>query len=145
MRAMAQKKRSRGIPPYALVHKFPDGWYYRVGSGKSYPWLGPFETEHVATQVRERATGGAWGLSRGAAHATKRSPARTRAVENALGYTPEAGMVEKAEAAYSDYSTRELRREIQSLEDAFEMAGGRGVDLADRLDAARTALALRGT
>ncbi len=67
------------------------------------------------------------------------------AVEDALGYTPELGVVERAETAYGDYSTNELRREVQSLEDQFEMSGGRGVGLADRLDAARVALALRGS
>ena len=67
------------------------------------------------------------------------------AVEDALGWTPEPDVVERAEAKYSDYSTNELRQEIRSLEDQFEMAGGRGVSLADRLDAARIALALRGS
>ena len=73
---MAQKKRmaKKGPAPYALVHKFPDGWYYRLGSGPAYPWLGPFETEHVATRVREHATGGPWGYPKARAHAAKRSP-----------------------------------------------------------------------
>jgi hypothetical protein len=77
-----------------------------------------------------------------------RGHARVRdlsAVEEALGYAPESGTVARAEAAYSSYSTNDLRRELQSLEDQFEMAGGRGVGLADRLDAARIALALRRT
>jgi len=67
---MARKKRTQGSSPYALVQRFPDGWYYRLGSGPSYPWLGPFQTEHVARQVREGATGGAWGYPRRHAHAT---------------------------------------------------------------------------
>ena len=47
-----------------LVKKAKDGWYYRLGSGSTYPWIGPFVTEHVARQVREGATGGAWGYPR---------------------------------------------------------------------------------
>lgn len=61
---MARKK-SAQISPYTLVKKFRDGWYYRLGSSASYPWLGPFETQHVAERVREGATGGAWGMPRG--------------------------------------------------------------------------------
>lgn len=51
---MARKQDSS----YALVKKMRDGWYYRLGSGPLYPWLGPFETQHVAERVRESATGG---------------------------------------------------------------------------------------
>lgn len=51
----------------------------------------------------------------------------------------------RAEVAYSDYSTNELRREIETLEGELEMAGGRSGGLADRLDAARVALALRSS
>lgn len=76
-RHMAQKKPSQAWPsePYALVKKFPDGWYYRLGSSSAYPWLGPFLTQHVAERVREGATGGSWGKPRtqsgsGRAHAT---------------------------------------------------------------------------
>lgn len=54
---MAQKRNSS----YELVKKMRDGWYYRLGSGASYPWLGPFETQHVAEKVREHVTGGPWG------------------------------------------------------------------------------------
>ena len=140
---MARKKPSQVWPSdqYALVKKFPDGWYYRLGSSTSYPWLGPFLTQHVAERVREGATGGSWGTA-------KRAHAKTKdlsAVEEALGWTPEPEVVERAEAKYGDYSTNELRQELRSLEDQFEMSGGRGVSLADRLDAARIALALRGS
>ncbi|HSX23305.1 MAG TPA: hypothetical protein VLE97_11080 [Gaiellaceae bacterium] len=90
-----------------------------------------------------------WGMPKSEAfprgrrsHATKSK--NLSAVEDALGYMPEPRVVERAESQYGDYSTNELRREIQSLEDQFEMSGGRGVGLADRLDAARIALALRG-
>jgi hypothetical protein len=58
---------------------------------------------------------------------------------------PETRVIERAEATYGDYSTKELRQELRSLEDQFEMAGGRGVSLADRLDAVRIALALRSS
>jgi hypothetical protein len=91
---MAQSKRSRVPSPYALVQKFPDGWYYRLGSGPSYPWLGPFETEHVAKQVREGATGGPWGTQRkpSRSHATMRgSKAGTWAVEAGRGLTYDRG------------------------------------------------------
>jgi hypothetical protein len=44
-----------------LVKRLSDGWYYRRGSTSSYPWIGPFVTEHVARQVREHVTGGPWG------------------------------------------------------------------------------------
>lgn len=47
--------------PYALVKKQRDGWYYRIGSSQAYPWVGPFETQHVAERVREGRTGGPWG------------------------------------------------------------------------------------
>ena len=73
-------------------------------------------------------------------HATAK---QLSAAEAALGYMPEARVVDRAASRYGDYSTNELRREIKSLEDDFEMAGGRGVDLAERLDAARIALSLR--
>ena len=81
---MARKKPSKVSDQYALVKKFPDGWYYRLGSSSSSPWLGPFQTQHVAERVREHATGGPWGMPRntGAAsrgvvkspHATKKQP-----------------------------------------------------------------------
>jgi hypothetical protein len=70
-----------------------------------------------------------------AAHAAKKTPAQL---------DREIGQVLRAEARYGDYSTNELRREIKSLEDDFKMAGGWGVGLAERLDAARVALSLRG-
>ena len=62
-----------------------------------------------------------------------------------LPVTPRSSASKRAEVAYSDYSTNELRREIQTLEGELEMAGGRGGGLADRLDAARVALALRSS
>lgn len=107
---MARKKPSQVWPSdqYALVKKFPDGWYYRLGSSTSYPWLGPFLTQHVAERVREGATGGSWGTA-------KRAHAKTKdlsAVEEALGWTPEPEVVERAEAKYGDYSTNELRQAV---------------------------------
>lgn len=78
----------------------------------------------------------------GRSHATKKN---LSAVVDALGWEPSPRDIARAEETFGHYSTRELRREIQSLEDEFEMAGGRGVGLADRLDAARTALALRSS
>lgn len=56
-----------------------------------------------------------------------------------------SGTDRRAEVAYNDYSTNELRREIQTLKDELEMAGGHGSGLADRLEAARVALALRSS
>lgn len=62
----------------ALVKKMKDGWYYRRGSGPAFPWEGPFVTKHVATQVREHKTGGAWGY--GSRRVTRNSRGRfTRA------------------------------------------------------------------
>ena len=82
---------------YALVKKMRDGWYYRLGSSSSYPWLGPFETQHVAERVREGAAGGAWGTreprtASGRAHATARSTkADTWDVEAGRGLTYDRG------------------------------------------------------
>lgn len=107
-------------------------------------WL---TTRHLTSHARKKSPA---QLDREIAQALG-SPSRQHAttkgksaVADALGYEPDAGTVDRAEAAYSAYSTNELRRELQSLEDQFEMSGGRGVGLADRLDAARIALALRG-
>ncbi len=63
------------MPQRVLVKKMRDGWYYRRGSSTAYPWVGPFMTQHVAEQVRERSTGGPWGY---AAHATKTSPPHSK-------------------------------------------------------------------
>jgi len=82
---------------YALVKKMRGGWYYRLGSSSSYPWLGPFETQHVAERVREGATGGAWGYPRaqgksGHSHATVRgNKAGTWDVEAGRGLTYDRG------------------------------------------------------
>ena len=47
----------------ALIKRFPDGkWYCRRGSSSKYKWIGPYETKHVATKVRDQITGGAWGM-----------------------------------------------------------------------------------
>jgi hypothetical protein len=55
-----------------LVKKLRDGWYYRRGSNPSYPWIGPFQTQHVAEKVRESVTGGPWGTAKpDRSHATK--------------------------------------------------------------------------
>lgn len=75
-----------------LVKKFKDGWHYRLGSGSEYDWVGPFETKHVAEQVREGVTGGAWGYPRHQrdtpAHAAVRSnKAGTWEVEAGRGLT----------------------------------------------------------
>jgi hypothetical protein len=82
-------------PPYALVKKARDGWYYRRGSSSAYPWIGPFETQHVAERVREGETGGPWGYPKGhpsRAHATKRSgKAGTWAVQAGRGLTYDRG------------------------------------------------------
>jgi hypothetical protein len=68
---MARKQSSSHVPAYleGLVKKKRDGWYYRRGSGAKYPWIGPFQTQHVAEKVREGETGGPWGTAR-PAHST---------------------------------------------------------------------------
>ena len=79
---MARKKPSKVSDQYALVKKFPDGWYYRLGSGSSSPWLGPFQTQHVAERVREHATGGPWGTP------GVEKPARSHAAKKTASSAP---------------------------------------------------------
>ena len=80
-RGMARKKPSKVSDQYALVKKFPDGWYYRLGSSSSSPWLGPFQTQHVAERVREHATGGPWGTG-------VEKPARSHAAKKTASSAP---------------------------------------------------------
>ena len=132
MRDRAQWERDQAAKIRAA--KRPVGWEHLVEAHENVA-----RAYEQQAGKREHAES---GVQPKRAHATARN---LSAVEEALGWAPEPEVVERAEAKYSDYSTNELRQEIRSLEDQFEMAGGRGVSLADRLDAARIALALRGS
>jgi hypothetical protein len=69
---MAVRHRYRALFKHIVgAGKQYDGWYYRVGSGPRYPWVGPFVTKHVATQVRDQVTGGAWGTRRADSRASR--------------------------------------------------------------------------
>ena len=90
-------------------------------------------------------------LDREIAEILARSPkqALEDAFAEAHGYVPDDDddseverAVARARSFYGDYSTTDLRRELKKLEARFEKSGGRGVDLANRIDAARMILAL---
>jgi len=102
---MARKKRSGASSPYDLVKKLADGWYYRLGSGPSYPWLGPFQTEHVAKQVREHVTGGPWGQPRRRAHSTIATGSGASDVDSFWDFYEEELTASVAKAP-SDYALR---------------------------------------
>ena len=99
---------------------------------------------HHATKKKSPAQ-----LEREIAEVLGRSP--KQAVEDAFaeahGYVPDdrsevESAVARARSLYGGYSTTDLRRELKQLEARFEKAGGRGVELANRIDAARLILAL---
>jgi hypothetical protein len=66
-----------------------------------------------------------------------------RAVSDALGYSVNLWEIQEAVELLSDKPTVELQRELKDCEQQFESAGGRGVELADRIDTLRVALAAR--
>lgn len=64
-------------------------------------------------------------------------------VTEAMGYEVEAQQIENAVHEYQNISTARLKRELKRLETIFEAVGGRGVDLADKIDNIRIAIAAR--
>src|SRR5512143_2487760 len=134
LRVVASEKAGYAPGKHVVQYKDRNGMWFDIGDPKSKA-----AADAALDAERSRVVTLARG---GRSHAKTRNVA---AVADALGYIPEGAVVRRAEETYSHYSTNELRREIQSLEDEFEMSGGRGIGLADRLDAARTALALRGS
>lgn len=65
------------------------------------------------------------------------------AVADVMGYIPENSAIRNAVAACDGCDTAALRDELRTLTAAFELAGGRGVEPAERIDALRIALAVR--
>src|SRR5690348_5070400 len=72
--------------------------------------------------------------------------AQRQAAYEALGNDEiEDSQICNALAEHVDKKTVELRRLVKNLEQQFQAAGGRGVELAEDLDNARIALAVRTT
>jgi hypothetical protein len=66
-----------------------------------------------------------------------------RRAEEELGYEVEEDWLDNLLDQYESWSMKELRAELRDLEDAFAKRGGRGVDLADEIDALRVVIAVR--
>src|SRR5512143_2342096 len=128
LRVVASEKAGYAPGKHVVQYKDRNGMWFDIGDPKSKA-----AADAALDAERSRVVTLARG---GRSHAKTRNVA---AVADALGYIPEGAVVRRAEETYSHYSTNELRREIQSLEDEFEMCGGRGIGLADRLAAARPA------
>ncbi len=59
------------------------------------------------------------------------------------GYMPERCVIANAMATYDDQHTGILEKRLKHLEREFQQKGGRGVDLAEDIDAIRIVLAMR--
>jgi hypothetical protein len=67
------------------------------------------------------------------------------AVAEALGREPSDEEIEEAVEWHRNTPTKQLRAELQKNVWAFDLMGGRGMELADLIDSQRIALALRLT
>jgi len=66
------------------------------------------------------------------------------AATEALGYDVDQDWLLGLLEEERDYSDRELRSELRDLDRQFRAAGGRGVEMADRIDALTALIAARG-
>ena len=65
------------------------------------------------------------------------------AVKAALGHETTDDVIGRALAEYGDLTTGDLEAELEGKRTAFDAAGGRGVELAETIDALRIVLAVR--
>lgn len=56
---------------------------------------------------------------------------------------PDPSFVKEARTEWADFQVKDMRNELMKLTRRFDKQGGRGVDLADQIDALRVAIALR--
>jgi hypothetical protein len=66
-----------------------------------------------------------------------------RDAEDAVGNDVTELDISNALAQYQELTTTQLKAKLKRMETTFEDAGCRGVELADEIDAARIALAVR--
>jgi len=59
-----------------------------------------------------------------------------------LGFVPDEDFILRAQSEWEGFTLEQLRAAESKMTRALDKQGGRGVDLADRIDSARTALAL---
>lgn len=71
------------------------------------------------------------------------SPRLQDALAGAMGYHPDRECVEAAVRRHAGDDTNDIRDDLGELAERFEAAGGRGCELADRIDRLRMALAVR--
>ena len=77
-------------------------------------------------------------------HATKKAADKDleKALADRLGFIPTEKFILRAQGEWAGFTLDSLRSEERKMTRKFEKQGGRGVDLADEIDMARTALAL---
>lgn len=61
-----------------------------------------------------------------------------------LGYIPNHYRIQEAVNEFSHLTMREVRSKLVQLEKEFSKVGGRGIILADDIDALRISVAVRG-
>ena len=110
-------------------------------------------------EIQERFPSGEWVTvqvvqpkSAKRSHATKKAPEHRgyvkagkdleKALADRLGFIPTEDFILRALDEWEGFTLDSLRSEERRMTREFDKRGGRGPDLADRIDAARTALAL---
>jgi hypothetical protein len=73
---------------------------------------------------------------------TKTAEDLEKALADRLGFVPTEDFILRAQGEWEGFTLDSLRSEERKMTREFEKRGGRGPDLADRIDEARTALAL---
>jgi hypothetical protein len=84
-----------------------------------------------------------WRIYKGEFLVIKLTVELREAAEAALGWMPEDEQIENAVAEWEDTDAKTLRSNLARAVKAFEQAGGRGVEEADKIDNMRIAFAVR--
>jgi hypothetical protein len=151
----AHATRHRKLPDrYEVVETIDGDWMILIDgiqTGSKRDRSGAGSDTHP---THEAAYDAALKMASGEAHATKRTKTSTsssravtskdleKALLDRLGFAPDEDFILRAQSEWEGFSLDQLRAEEQKMTRQLDKSGGRGVDLADRIDSARTALAL---